>query len=142
MPIKFIRKAIDRLLPEPKVAPMLKRLLVVDPRNQTSKEVNDVDLASLIHSHLGDTGVDNLQLDHDNSIWYSNKVVSSRYGWYLEGLATGGYEVRRYCMGILVGFKEGKAWDKATLLDYLRFYDKYNPWGDVLRVPPELFAFQ
>jgi hypothetical protein len=110
---------------------MLKRLLVIDPRNQSIREVDDVDLPSLIDSLLGDTGVDNLQLDHDNSIWYSDKVVSSRYAWYLEGMATGEYEIRRYCMGILVGFKEDKAWDKTTLLDSLRFYDKQNPWGDV-----------
>jgi hypothetical protein len=110
---------------------MFKRILVIDPRNQSIREVDDVDLPSLIDSLLGDTGVDNLQLDRDNSIWYSDKVASNRYAWYLEGLATGEYEVRRYCMGILVGFKEDKAWDKATLLDYLRFYDKHNLYGDV-----------
>jgi hypothetical protein len=110
---------------------MLKRLLVIDPRNQTVTEVDDTDLPSLIDFLLGDTGVDNLQLDHDNSIWYSTRKIGDRYAWYLEGMATGEYEVRRYCMGILVGFKEDKAWDKATLLDYLRFYDKYNSWRDV-----------
>jgi hypothetical protein len=112
-------------------AGMFKRILVIDPRNQSIREVDDSDLPSLIDSLLGDTGVDNLQLDHDNAIWYSDKVVSNRNAWYLEGLATGEYEVRRYCMGIHVGFKEGKAWDKTTLLDYLRFYDKYNLYGDV-----------
>ena len=116
---------------EPNPSQMLKRLLVINPRNRSIKEVDDVDLGSLIDSLLGDTGVNKLQLDHDNSIWYSDKPVSSRYAWYLEGMATGEYEVRRYCMGILVGFKEDKAWDKVTLLDYLRFYDKQNLYGDV-----------
>jgi hypothetical protein len=109
---------------------MLKRILVIDPRNQSIKEVDDVDLPSLIDSLLGDVGVDRLQLDHDNAVWFSNKKVSGRYAWYLEGMATGEYEVRRYCMGILVGFGERTAWDEVTLLDYLRFYDKLNPWGD------------
>ena len=102
---------------------MLKRILLIDPRKQSITEVDDTDLTSLIDLHLGDQGVDNLQLDHDNSIWYSEQKVSDRYAWYLEGLATGLYEERRYCMGIMVGFKEDMAWDKITLLDYLRWYD-------------------
>jgi hypothetical protein len=116
--------------PEP-AASMLKRILLIDPRNQSITEVDDIDLASLIDLHLGDIGVDNLQLDHDNAVWYSNRTVSNRYAWYFEGLATGQYEERRYCMGIMVGFKKGKAWDRATLLDYLRWFDKQNVWGDV-----------
>jgi hypothetical protein len=47
---------------------MLKKILVIDPRKQTISEVDDVDLTSLIDSLLGDTGVDKLQLDHDNTI--------------------------------------------------------------------------
>jgi hypothetical protein len=111
--------------------PMLKRILLIDPRNQSITEIDDTDLASLIDIHLGDQGVDHLQLDHDNSCWYSNRTISNRYAWYFEGMATGEYEERRYCMGIMVGFKEGKALDKATLLDYLRWYDKQNIYGGV-----------
>jgi hypothetical protein len=33
-------------------------------------------------------------------------------------------------MGILVGFGEGTAWDEYTLLDYLRWYDRQNLYGD------------
>jgi hypothetical protein len=109
---------------------MLKRILVIDPRKQAISEVDDTDLSSLIDSLLGDNEGDRLQLDHDNSIWFSNKNVSARYGWYLEGMATGEYEERRYCMGILVGFGENTAWDEYTLLDYLRWYDKNNVWKD------------
>src|SRR4029077_18565568 len=105
---------------------MLKRILLIDPRNQSISEVDDIDLASLIDMHLGDQGVDNLQVDHDNSIWFYNRTVSDRYAWYLEDMATGEYEERRYCKGILVGFKEDKAWDRLTLLDFLRWYDREN----------------
>jgi hypothetical protein len=41
------------------------------------------------------------------------------------------YEERRYCMGIVVGFGENTAWDTVTLLDYVRWYDRLNAWGDV-----------
>ncbi len=68
---------------------MLKRILLVDPRNRTIKEVDDTDLTSLIDIHLGDIGVDRLQLDHDNAIWFSDKKVSNLYAWYFEGMATG-----------------------------------------------------
>jgi hypothetical protein len=110
--------------PEPAAAPMLKRILLIDPRNQSITEVDDTDLASLIDIHLGDQGVDRLQLDHDNSIYYSDRKASSRFAWFLEGLATGEYEERRYGLGIMVGFKKDRAWDKITLLDFLRWYDK------------------
>lgn len=123
-------KKLGQFFAGTKAEPMPRRILVIDPRNQTISEVDDIDLASLIDSLLGDTGVDRLQLDHDNAVWFSDRNVSDRYGWYFEGMATGEYEVRRYCVGILVGFKE-KAWDEVTLLDYLRWYDLRNPWGYV-----------
>ena len=47
---------------------MLKRILLIDPRNQSVTEVDDTDLTSLIDLHLGDQGVGNLQLDHDNAV--------------------------------------------------------------------------
>jgi hypothetical protein len=110
--------------------PLLKCILVIDPRKQSIAQVDDTDLTSLIDSYLGDTGVDKLQLDHDNTIWFSDKKISNRYAWYFEGLATGEYEVRRYGYGIIVGFGENTAWDKVTLVDYLRWFDRQNVWGD------------
>jgi hypothetical protein len=64
-------------------------------------------------------------LEHRFPFWF---WLSNRHAWYLEGMATGQYEEKRYCMGIMVGFKEDKAWDKVTLLDYLRWYDRRDPW--------------
>jgi hypothetical protein len=69
-------------------------------------------------------------MDHENAMWFSDKKVSNRFAWFFEGMATGEYEERRYCMGILVGFGEKTAWDEATLLDWLRWYDRKNLYGD------------
>jgi hypothetical protein len=35
-------------------AKLLKRILLVDPRNQSIKQIDDTDLTSLIDTHLGD----------------------------------------------------------------------------------------
>jgi hypothetical protein len=94
--------------------PLFKRILLLDPRNKSISIVDDMDLESLISKYLGDIGVDKLQLDHNNTIWFSSKAVSTRYAWFFEGLATGEYEVRRYCMGIVVGFGDNTAWDSVN----------------------------
>ena len=72
--------------PNPK---LVKRILLEDRRNQSTKRIDDTDLTSLIDLHLGDIGVGRLQLDHDNAMWFSDKKTINRFAWFFEGMATG-----------------------------------------------------
>jgi hypothetical protein len=59
----------------------------------------------------------------------SDTGTNSRYAYYWEGMSYP-FDVKRYSKALVVSLGPNY-WDIDAILDYLPFYDRKNPWGDV-----------
>jgi hypothetical protein len=85
-------------------------------------------LIPLIAETVGEEG-DCYKLDNGgNVVWMSDADINSRYAYFWEGMPYP-FNVRRYSKALVIS--EGPHyWDLATIMDWLRWYDKKNIWGD------------
>jgi hypothetical protein len=105
------------------------RVWVIDPVQQRVSEIDSAHIESLISEIVGDDA-ESFKLDnHDNVVWMSDTDTNSRYAYYWEGMLYP-FDVKRYSKALVVSLGPDY-WDTDTILDYLRFYDRKNAWGDL-----------
>jgi hypothetical protein len=105
------------------------KVWLLDPVKRSVVEIDNHHISSLISENVGEDA-DCFKLDnHDNVVWLSDTDTNSRYAYFFEGMDPP-LDVKRYSKALVISLGP-QYWDTATILDWLRWYDKRNPWGDV-----------
>jgi hypothetical protein len=105
------------------------RAWLINPINQTITEIDSPHLPSLISETVGQDA-EAYKLDNNNNVcWMSETDTSSRYAYFWEGMDYP-FSEKRYSKAVVESMGSNY-WSTETILDYLRFFDKKNIYGDV-----------
>jgi hypothetical protein len=117
-----------------KILPPAKKKLtakawIIDPVKQSVSELASPYFPSLVEPIVG-ADAECYKLDtHDTVVWMSDTDTNKRFAYYWEGMDYP-FNVRRYSKALVVSLGP-QYWSVETIMDYLRWHDKKNPWGDV-----------
>jgi hypothetical protein len=104
-------------------------VFLIDPVHRAVFEIENAHIPSLVSEIVGEDA-ECYKLDsHDNVLWMSHTNTNPRYAYFWEGMPYP-FEVKRYSKALVLCLGSNP-WDIDTIKDYVRFYDKKNPWGDV-----------
>ena len=116
------------LAPEPEKKLVAKAWLI-DPRNQSITQISNPHFPSLVSQFVGEDA-ECYKLDSKQTVvWMSDTDIYKRYAFYFEGMDYP-YDVRRYSRALIVSLGP-IYWSRDTILEWLRWYDKQNRYGDV-----------
>lgn len=104
------------------------KVWLIDPVKRSVSEMDNQNIPSLVSETVGEDA-DCFTLDtHNNVLWMSDTDTNSRYAYFFEGMDYP-FDVKRYSKALVVSLGPNY-WDLATIMDWLRWYDKNDPWAD------------
>jgi hypothetical protein len=105
------------------------KVFLIDPVKQSVSEIENHHIPSLISENVG-ADADCFKLDnHDNVLWCSDTDTNSRYAYYFEGMDYP-LDVKRYSKALIISLGP-RYWDTETILDWIKWFDGLNAWGDI-----------
>jgi hypothetical protein len=122
-----------RLLTPPEPPKRPAKVFLIDPVQQSISEIASPYLPSLVSELVGDSAECYKLDNNDNVVWLSDTDTNERYGFYFEGMPDP-FSVLRFSKGLVVSLPSlqvnAAGWDRETILDWIIWYDKQDPWNN------------
>jgi hypothetical protein len=104
------------------------KVFLIEPVHQSISQLHSANIPSLVSETVGEDA-ECYKLDSaDNVVWMTLTKTNNRYAYFFEGMPYP-FEEKHYSKALVVSLGP-HYWDVDTILDYLRWYDQRNLWGD------------